>query len=125
MLLHARETIRSSDGRGARSITLYLDDVLVLAEIELMSEQRNQPTPGSQAQPERRSDAFGKNLLAVTYIAPDFYDDLPQALSPERSSRSNLRWQRRRWRIIGPVDRHHLPLRKGQYVEHDETNQRE
>jgi hypothetical protein len=24
-----------------------------------------------------RSDAFGKNLLGVTYIAPDFYEDIP------------------------------------------------
>lgn len=25
----------------------------------------------------RRSKAFGRNLLGVTYIAPDFYEDLP------------------------------------------------
>jgi prevent-host-death family protein len=25
----------------------------------------------------RRSKAFGKNLMGVTYIAPDFYDDVP------------------------------------------------
>jgi prevent-host-death family protein len=25
----------------------------------------------------RRSKSFGKNLMGVTYIAPDFYDDLP------------------------------------------------
>jgi prevent-host-death family protein len=25
----------------------------------------------------RRSRAFGRNLMGVTYIAPDFYDDLP------------------------------------------------
>lgn len=25
----------------------------------------------------RRSKAFGKNLLGVTYIAPDFYEDIP------------------------------------------------
>ena len=26
--------------------------------------------------PQCRSDAFGKNLLGVTYVAPDFYDDI-------------------------------------------------
>ncbi len=26
---------------------------------------------------ERRSKAFGKNLMGVTYIAPDFYEDIP------------------------------------------------
>lgn len=25
----------------------------------------------------RRSNAFGKNLMGVTYIAPDFYEDIP------------------------------------------------
>lgn len=25
----------------------------------------------------RRSKAFGKNLMGVTYIAPDFYEDIP------------------------------------------------
>lgn len=25
----------------------------------------------------RRSRVFGKNLMGVTYIAPDFYEDLP------------------------------------------------
>lgn len=25
----------------------------------------------------RRSKAFGKNLMSVTYIAPDFYEDIP------------------------------------------------
>lgn len=25
----------------------------------------------------RRSKAFGKNLMGVTYIAPDFYEDVP------------------------------------------------
>jgi prevent-host-death family protein len=25
----------------------------------------------------RRSRAFGKNLMGVTYIAPDFYEDIP------------------------------------------------
>jgi hypothetical protein len=25
----------------------------------------------------RRSKAFGKNLMRVTYIAPDFYEDIP------------------------------------------------
>lgn len=25
----------------------------------------------------RRSTAFGKNLMGVTYIAPDFYEDIP------------------------------------------------
>jgi hypothetical protein len=25
----------------------------------------------------RRSKAFGKNLMGITYIAPDFYEDIP------------------------------------------------
>lgn len=25
----------------------------------------------------RRSKAFGKNLMGVTYVAPDFYEDIP------------------------------------------------
>jgi prevent-host-death family protein len=25
----------------------------------------------------RRSKAFGKNLMGVTYMAPDFYEDIP------------------------------------------------
>jgi prevent-host-death family protein len=25
----------------------------------------------------RRSKAFGRNLMSVTYTAPDFYDDIP------------------------------------------------
>jgi prevent-host-death family protein len=28
----------------------------------------------------RRSKAFGKNLMGITYIAPDFYEDLPLEL---------------------------------------------
>ncbi|MFY9938856.1 MAG: type II toxin-antitoxin system prevent-host-death family antitoxin [Silvibacterium sp.] len=26
---------------------------------------------------QRRSKAFGRNLMGVTYISPDFYEDLP------------------------------------------------
>jgi len=29
------------------------------------------------AKTRKRSSAFGKNLMGVTYIAPDFYEDLP------------------------------------------------
>jgi len=29
------------------------------------------------AKTRKRSNAFGRNLMSVTYIAPDFYEDLP------------------------------------------------
>jgi len=41
------------------------------------------------AKNKKRSSAFGKNLMGVTYIAPDFYEDLPlEFLLGEDAARS-------------------------------------
>lgn len=41
-----------------------------------MTESKKDDLPGPELV-KRRSGAFGKNLLGVTYIAPDFYEDIP------------------------------------------------
>ena len=40
------------------------------------SRRNKAKSPKPESKP-RRSDAFGKNLLGVSYIAPDFYEDIP------------------------------------------------
>lgn len=45
--------------------------------MEGVSKPTNNSEQGEPAMQPRRSEAFGKNILGVSYIAPDFYEDLP------------------------------------------------
>lgn len=42
-----------------------------------MNESRNDPEEDKATPHPRRSEAFGKNMMGVSHIAPDFYENLP------------------------------------------------